>query len=92
MREFLIIMVMFILIVAGLAWARVITLPYWLSFERQAYVASHQYVEARRKEIATMIAECKNLSEGPQRLALRRRIDESAALLPRDAIPNTAGC
>lgn len=92
MKEILAFVVLAILIVTGLSWARVITLPYWLSFERQAYVNSHQYVEARRKEIATMIAECRNIADGPQKMALRRRIDEAAALLPRNDVPNREGC
>lgn len=78
--------------IAILAWARVITLPYWLSFERKAYVSSHQYVEAKRRSIATMVLECAELDHGPQRDAIRRRINEELLLIPEDARIDTGDC
>ncbi len=69
-------------LVAGLSWARVITLPMWLTFERKAFTHSHQYVENKRAAIARYAAQCKQLPAGAQKTELRQRIATEKALLP----------
>ncbi len=76
--------------------------PYWLGLERQAYVASHQYVEARRAEMMTMHTQVLGIntsiarpgtsaqlkaSLGIQKAALLARLREAAAKVPADAVP-----
>ncbi len=73
------------LLFAGLAWARIISLPAWLSFERKAFVASHQYIENKRSAVARYVSQCKGLKEGPQKTEIRQRIATEKALIPDDA-------
>ncbi len=80
------------LLIAGLAWARVITLPAWLTFERRAFVHSHQYVENKRAAIARYVSQCRGLPSGAQKTELRQRIATERALLPDDAKHNLGNC
>ena len=74
------------MIIAGLAWFKVISLPLWLSFERKAFVQSHQYVEARRTAIMRFSSQCQTLPEGAQKQALRQKIIAEKSLLPENVI------
>ena len=73
------------ILVSGLMWAGLLARPAWLNLERKAFVASPQYVEGKRTSIATMVAQCNNLREGPQKTELRQRIAAQKALIPTDA-------
>ena len=76
--------------------------PYWLGLERKAYVASPQYVEARRAEMMTMHTQVLGInisiarpgtsaqlkaSLGVQKAALLARLREAAAKVPADVVP-----
>ncbi len=92
MKAVIVWFVLISLLVAGLAWARVITLPAWLGFERRAFVASHQYIENKRSAIARYVAQCSGLKEGPQKTELRQRIATEKALIPSDARSGLGDC
>lgn len=83
---------LFAILGAIVTWVKLGTLPLWLSFERKAFVASHQYVENKRAAIARYVSQCTPLPEGPQKQALRQRIATEIALIPEDARPYTGGC
>ncbi len=76
--------------------------PYWLGLERQAYVASHQYVEAQRAAMITMhtqvlgidaslvrpgVSVATRATLSTQKAALIARLREAAAKVPADAVP-----
>lgn len=74
--------------------------PYWLGLERQAYVASHQYVESQRTAMLDLAAQVEKLDArlttatgaqksalASQRIALVDRIKAAADKIPADAIP-----
>ena len=76
--------------------------PYWLGLERQAYVASHQYVEAQRAAMISMHTQITGINSsiarpglsaqlkaalGTQKAALIARLREAAAKVPSDAVP-----
>ena len=92
MKSLIIWFVLIALLLGGLSWARIITLPVWLSFERRAFVASHQYIENKRAAIARYSAQCASLREGPQKTELRQRIAIEKALLPEDAKYGLGDC
>lgn len=85
MKTVIVWFVLISILVSGLLWTGVITLPVWLSFQRKAFVASHQYIETKRTSIATMISECKPLKAGPQKQVLRQKIAAQNSLLPIEA-------
>ena len=76
--------------------------PVWLGFERRAFVASPQYVEARRTELLQLAGEVRGIdvkiaaadnSSTREALRLQRdalvaRMRESIALIPADAVPS----
>ena len=79
------------------------TKPYWLGLERQAFVASHQYVEARRTELNDLLIKVEEIdvslvnpsvSEGTkrglrtQRTGLVQRMKTAASEIPDDAVPS----
>lgn len=80
-----------VILFGGLAWAGLIAKPSWLSLERKAFTASHQYIETKRTAISTMISQCSALPEGIQKQELRQRITAEKALIPSDAQPH-GGC
>lgn len=76
--------------------------PYWLGLERQAYVASHQYVEAQRAAMITIHTQIIGIDPQlvrsdlsaqlkqalvTQRSALIARLRELAVKVPSDAVP-----
>lgn len=92
MKTVIVWFVLIAVLVGGLFWSRVLTLPAWLTLERRAFTHSHQYVESKRAEISRYVAECKTLPEGPQRDVLKQRIVAELALLPKDLTVSNPGC
>ena len=93
---------MFMLTIFFVGTGVMMTKPYWLGLERQAYVASHQYVEARRTSLITLLTQVQGIDttvKGQELTpamhnALRRqksglvdRMRTAAAEIPADAVP-----
>jgi len=77
--------------------------PYWLGLERQAYVSSHQYVEARRTSLVTLLTQAQSIDTSLanpalsetlksslrlQKAGLIQRIRTAQSEIPADAVPS----
>lgn len=84
--------IFFVMLGGSLMWGGLIAKPAWLSLERKAFVASHQYIEGKRTAIATYIAQCRPLHEGAQKQELRQRIAAEKSKIPQHETANLGVC
>ena len=92
MKHVLVWAIFLALLIGGLRFAGVISLPIWLEFERKAFVASHQYIENKRSAIAKYVAQCNQLDAGAQKSVLQQKITTEKALLPEGEGYNLGVC